>query len=142
MGPPTIEGHCKNRYDYAVIYQPLSLATGEQPGFGAGLSTSHIYRSEPKLRQQVFWSFATVQGGFDPSNFNFGYRGGVDNDNWFFPVFVEPQAFLRQKYEDATIAFALEERLACFGRQPRSGDGHRELERQQQFSPDTMITMK
>ena len=58
-------------------------------------------------------------------------RGGVDNDNWFFPVFVEPQAFLRQKYEDATIAFALEERqLACFGRQPRSGDGHRELERQ------------
>ena len=71
------------------------------------------------------------------------YRGGVDNDNWFFPVFVEPQAFLRQKYEDATIAFALEERqLACFGRQPRSGDGHRELERQKQFSPDTMITMK
>jgi len=70
-------------------------------------------------------------------------EGGVDNDNWFFPVFVEPQAFLRQKYEDATIAFALEERqLACFGRQPRSGDGHRELERQKQFSPDTMITMK
>ena len=70
-------------------------------------------------------------------------RGGVDDDNWFFPVFVEPQAFLRQKYEDATIAFALEERqLACFGRQPRSGDGHRELERQKQFSPDTMITMK
>jgi hypothetical protein len=65
----------------------------------------------------------------------------VDNDNWFFPVFVEPQAFLRQKYEDATIAFALEERqLACFGRQPRSGDGHRELERQKQFSPDTMTT--
>ena len=55
----------------------------------------------------------------------------MDNDNCFFPVFVEPQAFLRQIYEDATIAFALEERqLACFGRQPRSDDELRELERQ------------
>jgi len=67
----------------------------------------------------------------------------VDNDNCFFPVFVEPPAFFAPKFEDASIAFALEERqLACFGRQPRSGDGHRELERQKQFSPDTMITMK
>ena len=71
------------------------------------------------------------------------YRGGVDNDNSFFPVFVEPRSFLRQTFEDTAIAFALEERqLACFGRQPRSGDGHRELDRQKQFSPDTMITMK
>ena len=71
------------------------------------------------------------------------YRGGVDNDNWFFPVFVEPRSFLRQTFEDTAIAFALEERqLACFGLQPRSGDGHRELDRQKQFSPDTMITMK
>ena len=67
----------------------------------------------------------------------------VDNDNSFFPVFIEPRSFFRQKFEEAAIAFKLEERqLACFGRQPRSGDGLRELERQKQFSPDTMITMK
>ena len=71
------------------------------------------------------------------------YRGVVDNDNSFFPVFIEPRSFFRQIFEEKGIAFALEKRqLACFGRQPRSGDGYRELDRQKQFSPDTMITMK
>ena len=71
------------------------------------------------------------------------YRGVVDNDNSFFPVFIEPRSFFAPNFENTAIAFKLEERqLACFGRQPRSGDGYRELDRQKQFSPDTMITMK
>jgi hypothetical protein len=43
-------------------------------------------------------------------------------------------------FEGAAIASALEERqLACLGRQPRSGDGQRDICRQQQFSSGTMI---
>ena len=58
-------------------------------------------------------------------------------------VFIEPRSFFAPNFVDTAIAYKLEERqLACFGRQPRSGDGLRELERQKQFSSDTMITMK